>query len=272
MAMYDATDVEVVKLGDACGAEIRGVDPPVMLSQGGAQAARINEAGDLVEERALGSDVGGGEHRAGEHELPVQRQALALEEPDIEALRIVDQGEAALRGDELDDRGEVRVGVGRGEDEARRAEPQGRHLGRQVAVGRGDHPDIDLDPIGPAQTDEGVFLEHAHDLALGFERHVGDFVQFEHNVYKPWWSVRFCVAMRAVVHMIDSVGSIRDAEIMAPKNFNDGTINVFRYDVSISRMAAPGPMKIQVVGTYNCLGVTRLIYGDPLKIELHPAL
>ena len=102
--------------------------------------------------------------------------------------------------------------------------------------------------------------------------HVGDFVQFEHNVYKPWWSVRFCVAMRAVVHMIDSVGSIRDAEIMAPKNFNDGTINVFRYDVSISRMAAPGPMKIQVVGTYNCLGVTRLIYGDPLKIELYPAL
>jgi hypothetical protein len=27
--------------------QVRGVDPAVMLTQGGAQAARVNEAGDL---------------------------------------------------------------------------------------------------------------------------------------------------------------------------------------------------------------------------------
>jgi hypothetical protein len=111
--------------------QVRGVDPPVMLTRGGAQASRINEAGDLVEERALGGDVLCAEHRAREHELPVQRQALALEERVIEALGVVDQGEPPLQGDQVNDRGEVGVSVGGGDNEARRPAPQGRHLGGQ---------------------------------------------------------------------------------------------------------------------------------------------
>ncbi len=46
----------------------------------------------------------------------------------------------------------------------------------EVAVGRGDDADIDLDPAA-ADALEGLLLQGAHDLALGFQRHVGDLVE-----------------------------------------------------------------------------------------------
>ena len=57
------------------------------------------------------------------------------------------------------------------------AEPAAADLGGELAIGRGDDPDIDLDPARPADPLERLLLQHAHDLALGFERHVGDLVE-----------------------------------------------------------------------------------------------
>ncbi len=57
------------------------------------------------------------------------------------------------------------------------AEPCGRDLARQVAVGRGDDTYIDLDAARAPYPLEGLLLQRAHDLALGLKRHVGDFVE-----------------------------------------------------------------------------------------------
>ncbi len=57
------------------------------------------------------------------------------------------------------------------------AEAPALHLLRQVAVGGGDDPDIDLDAGGTPDPLEGLLLQHAHDLALGLQRHVGDLVE-----------------------------------------------------------------------------------------------
>ena len=57
------------------------------------------------------------------------------------------------------------------------AEPPRRNLARQLAVRRSHHPDIDLDPVGPANPLECLLLQHPHNLALGLDRHVGDFVE-----------------------------------------------------------------------------------------------
>ena len=61
----------------------------------------------------------------------MDRHALRLEWIDVERRRIVDQAEAALRRDQLDDLGEMLVGVGGREDERRRAEPERRDFGRE---------------------------------------------------------------------------------------------------------------------------------------------
>ena len=57
------------------------------------------------------------------------------------------------------------------------AELAGRDHRRQVAVGRGDQPDVDLDGAGAAQPLEFVLLEHAQDLRLRVRAHVADFVE-----------------------------------------------------------------------------------------------
>ena len=57
------------------------------------------------------------------------------------------------------------------------AEAAAPHLRGQIAVGRGDDADIDLDAAGTADPLEGLLLQHPHDLALGLERHVGDLVE-----------------------------------------------------------------------------------------------
>lgn len=59
------------------------------------------------------------------------RDALALENPDVEGRGIVDQPEAALRRDKLRDLGEMGPGVGRREDKTRRAEPERSDFGSE---------------------------------------------------------------------------------------------------------------------------------------------
>ena len=55
----------------------------------------------------------------------------------------------------------------------------------QVAIGRGDHPNVDLDVPGAAHALEALVLEHAHDLALRLERHVRDLVEQEGAAVGP---------------------------------------------------------------------------------------
>ena len=56
----------------------------------------IDQARQLIQQFVPRLHVVGLVQRAGEHELPVQAQALALEQPDINGSRIVDEGELAL--------------------------------------------------------------------------------------------------------------------------------------------------------------------------------
>ena len=59
------------------------------------------------------------------------------------------------------------------------AEAPGGDLVLEVAVGGGEDADVDLDALGAAEAFEGLVLEGADDLALGFEGHVRDFVEEE---------------------------------------------------------------------------------------------
>ena len=60
-------------------AQVGGIDAAEMLTQGRAQGAGIHQLGHPIKQTMLLNHVGGLEQRAGEHQLPVQRQALALE-------------------------------------------------------------------------------------------------------------------------------------------------------------------------------------------------
>ena len=57
------------------------------------------------------------------------------------------------------------------------AETAGGDLGHEVAVGGGEHADVDLDALGAAEALEGLVLQGADDLALCFQGHVADFVE-----------------------------------------------------------------------------------------------
>ena len=52
---------------------------------------------------------------------------------------------------------------------------------RQVAAGRGDDADVDLHLLGAADALERLVHQHAENLALCFERHVGEFVDVERS-------------------------------------------------------------------------------------------
>jgi hypothetical protein len=53
-------------------------------------------------------------------------------------------------------------------------------LGREVAVRRRDHADVDAHLVGAAGALELLFGQHAQDLRLGAERHVGHLVEIDH--------------------------------------------------------------------------------------------
>ena len=62
------------------------------------------------------------------------------------------------------------------------AEPAGRHLGRQIAVGGGDEPDIGLERRGPPDPLELSLLQHAEQLDLDRGGELADLVEEERAV------------------------------------------------------------------------------------------
>src|SRR5438093_1119118 len=56
-------------------------------------------------------------------------------------------------------------------------EPAGADLTAEFAVGGSDDANVDLDAARPPYPLEGLFLQDPHNLPLGLERHVGDFVE-----------------------------------------------------------------------------------------------
>ena len=56
-------------------------------------------------------------------------------------------------------------------------EMAGRRVGGEVAVGRRDDAHVDLDRRRPADALELLLLEHAQQLGLEVEPHLGDFVE-----------------------------------------------------------------------------------------------
>ncbi len=105
-----------------------GVDRAEAGVERGLELACIHPPRHLVEQAALLSQVRGGEHRAGEHELPVDGHALALERHDVELLGVVDQREAALRRDQFGDVGQVPRGLRGAEHEGGCAQAEGLQL------------------------------------------------------------------------------------------------------------------------------------------------
>lgn len=67
-----------------------------MLGQGGPQYAFVDQGGNALQQFVLADHVRGLEYGAGEHQLPVQRQALALQGQRVEPLGVVDECQAAL--------------------------------------------------------------------------------------------------------------------------------------------------------------------------------
>ena len=57
------------------------------------------------------------------------------------------------------------------------AESAGADLAAELAIRGSNDADIDLDAARPSYPLKGLLLQDAHDLALGFERHVGDLVE-----------------------------------------------------------------------------------------------
>ncbi|MNG08749.1 hypothetical protein D3C84_921300 [compost metagenome] len=72
-------------------------DAPVVVANGGAQVTRINAPRNFVEDVVLLLHVLCLVKRAGVHQLPVQRQALALERYGVQRGRVIDQAQLALR-------------------------------------------------------------------------------------------------------------------------------------------------------------------------------
>src|ERR1700740_3362592 len=60
-------------------AQIRGVDRAERPRPGRVQAAGVDERGDTIEDFVLARDVRRAEHRAREHEFPVDADALVLQ-------------------------------------------------------------------------------------------------------------------------------------------------------------------------------------------------
>ena len=112
-------------------AQVGGIDRAQRAGTGGHDRAGVGQPRDLAQDFLLALDVRGAEQRPGEHQLPVQRQALALQRHHVQCGRIVDQRDPALRRDQFDDVAHVTVGVRRGEHERRRADAQRGHLRRQ---------------------------------------------------------------------------------------------------------------------------------------------
>src|SRR5579859_1216817 len=108
--------------------EIGRVDRAEVLCERRADRPLIDQAGHLVQQIALLRDIGRAEHRAREHQLPMHRDALALERIEVERRGVIDQREAALRRDQFDDLRKMLVRVRRGEDKGRLSDSKSSDL------------------------------------------------------------------------------------------------------------------------------------------------
>ena len=57
------------------------------------------------------------------------------------------------------------------------AEPAGRHLGLQIAVGGGQHAHVHVDRLARSDALEILFLQHAEQFGLQAQVDFGDFVE-----------------------------------------------------------------------------------------------
>ena len=104
-------------------------------AQGGAQLPRLDAIGQLLEDLPLAGQVRGAIAGAGEHELPVEAGAFALEPVQIQRRPVADdRDDRPLGPDQL--RHDVPVGVGIGEvgDSIHRLQAQLGQLGRQLTA------------------------------------------------------------------------------------------------------------------------------------------
>ncbi|CAE6954804.1 conserved protein of unknown function [Ectopseudomonas oleovorans] len=117
-------------------AQVGGVDAAEVLAQGGAQHATVDQAGHALQQAVLLDHVLGLVQRAGEHQLPVQRQALALEFHHVQRLHgVVDQRQAALGLQRLDQLLVVLLGLGQAGDVGHLADADARQfLAQRLAV------------------------------------------------------------------------------------------------------------------------------------------
>lgn len=92
--------------------EVCGVDRAKALEEGCREPAEIHHSRDFVENRVLIGDVRRLENRPGEHQLPVERDALPLELAEIGQVRIIKKAEAPLLGDQFRDIVEVTIRSG----------------------------------------------------------------------------------------------------------------------------------------------------------------
>ena len=67
------------------------------------------------------------------------------------------------------------------------------HRFPQVAVGRGDHPDVRLDEPRAAEALELAFLKHAQELRLRGEAHLGHLVEEQHAARRQFDLAGLCL-------------------------------------------------------------------------------
>ena len=116
--------------------QVGGIDGAEMLTEGGLDHAGVDQIGDPLQQTMLLDHVCGLVQRTGEHQLPVQRQALALELHHIQRLqRVVDQRQTPLRRQALDQLRVVLVGLGQAGDMGDLADANARQfLAQRLAV------------------------------------------------------------------------------------------------------------------------------------------
>ena len=89
--------------------QVSGVDWAEVVLQRAAQNAGIHQLRNLSQEPMVLIHVGSPKERASEHQLPMDRQTLALEWDDVERVGIVDQGKRALRRQGVHDGGKMLI-------------------------------------------------------------------------------------------------------------------------------------------------------------------
>ena len=87
-----------------------------------------------------------------------------------------------------------------------------RDLAREVAGGRRDHPHVDAHRVGAADALERLVDQHAQDLRLRAERHVGDLVEEQDPGVRPLEQAGLDAALGALAaeqHLLHLVGPDR---------------------------------------------------------------